>query len=51
LRDSTPTVVACQQQKQIKDMVRAYQKGKPIPEGAHMASADFSDGMSFVNWA
>ncbi|OAX41732.1 hypothetical protein K503DRAFT_848207 [Rhizopogon vinicolor AM-OR11-026] len=41
---------ACQQQKQIKDMVRAYQKGKPITQGA-MASADFADGMSFINWA
>ncbi|KAG1743320.1 uncharacterized protein EDB91DRAFT_240724 [Suillus paluster] len=41
----------CKQQKQLKDMVRAYQKGKPIPDGAHMASADFANGMSFINWA
>ncbi|KAG2359636.1 hypothetical protein BDR07DRAFT_1336519 [Suillus spraguei] len=41
----------CKQEKQIKDMVRAYQKGKPIPDGAHMASADFANGMSFLNWA
>lgn len=41
----------CKQQKQIRDMVRAYQKGKPIPDGAHMASADFANGMSFINWA
>ncbi|KAG1749288.1 hypothetical protein EDB19DRAFT_1681840 [Suillus lakei] len=33
----------CKQQKQLKDM--------PIPDGAHMASADFANGMSFINWA
>jgi hypothetical protein len=44
-------VIVCQQQKQIKDMVRTFQKGKPIPQGAYMVSADFSDGMSFINLA
>jgi hypothetical protein len=51
LRDLITLIAACKQQKQIKDMVRAYQKGKPIPDGAHMASADFANGMSFINWA
>lgn len=36
---------------EIKDMVHTFQKGKPIPQGAYMASADFSDGMSFINLA